>query len=375
MRKFLSIIAKAIFVIILIIFIVVLAAIKNNSDAAEAMTRTAARWYGQGASWVSGLIPFLSLTELLFATMFIGAIVLLVFAIRNLLKGHFLKMISKLIDIPLIILVVIATYNFSCEAAYNRKQLPLPYYETEVSRDDFVDIFNYYTDDLNYCIEQLSFKENGDVEGVKLEEVAKEVKKAYKIVEGNSYYHSHFGSAKPMLSSFVYREFQITGVTFSPLGEANINTMNTNVGIPLTVAHEIAHTKGVMREDDANQLAFYVCLNSDSPYLRYSAYVQYFYQIEYMASGTYLTAIEMSGKHQINDMYYKTYDYDDAYWEKHDLLANIGEFFNNLYIKSSGVEEGTSSYSGGTEYEYDPTTKKLVPSLYHKLFFEKYYRE
>ena len=71
---------------------------------------------------------------------------------------------------------------------------------------------------------------------------------------------------------------------------------------------------------------------------------------------------------------YKTRRYVYDYWKKHDLLGDVADFFNNLYIKASGVEEGTSSYQGGTEYHHDPTTSKLIPSLYQKLFFDKYYR-
>ena len=177
-----------------------------------------------------------------------------------------------------------------------------------------------------------------------------------------------------MMSSFVYLEFQITGVSFNAFGEANINTMNTKVNLPFTIAHELAHNKGVMREDDANKLAFYVCLNSESPYLRYSAYTSYFYQMRSMVSGSYLTESEREGLHAVNPAFNKTQSYVNQFWKKHNLLEDIGNWFNNLYIKSSGVKEGTSSYSGGTQSEFDPTTNKLHPSLYQKLFFEKYYR-
>ena len=150
--------------------------------------------------------------------------------------------------------------------------------------------------------------------------------------------------------------------------------MNTKVNLPFTIAHELAHNKGVMREDDANKLAFYVCLNSESPYLRYSAYTSYFYQMKSMASGTYLTESEREGLHPLDPAFNKTQSYVYNFWKKHNLLEDIGNWFNDLYIKSSGVKEGTSSYNGGTESEYDPTTHKLHPSLYQKLFFEKYYR-
>ena len=253
--------------------------------------------------------------------------------------------------------------------------MPLPYYEEKVLNSEHVDIYNYYADDVNLCISQLEFEETGEVKtSMSLKDVAEEVKKAYAIIDGNDYFASHFGGVKPMLSSFVYREFQITGVTYSPLTEANINILNTKTGIPLTVAHELAHTKGVMREDDANKLAFYVCINSEHPYLRYSAYSAYFSQISVIISDDYIEEEEKENIHKISATFSKTRRYEYDYWQEHDLLGKIGDFINDLYIKSNGVEEGTASYSGGTEYIEDHEKQELTPSNYQKLFFEKYYR-
>ena len=374
-KNFRGIIVKAIIIVLLIAVIVLLEVAKKDASFAEAMTRTVVRGYGQGASWLSSLVPFLSLTEVLFVFLILVGVLLLVLAIVDLFKIRPFKAANKALTIPLIALSVVALYNFSCEAAYNRKEMPLPYYQEELNRDDFAYIYNYFTDDLNSCIEQLSFQDNGDLKSRKLNDIVKEVKEAYSIVT-DKYFHPYFGSVKPMLSSFLYREFQITGVTFSPLSEANINTMNTNAQIPFTVAHELAHTKGVMREDDANQLAFYVCLNSKSAYLRYSAYIEFYSQIRVMASGSYLTEEQLShATSKPNEAYGKNINYIREYWNKHKLLSNIGEWFNNLYIKNSGVKEGTESYSGGTEYEFDPTTNKFTPSKYQQLFIEKYYRQ
>ena len=366
---------KAIIIVLLVVIIILLEVAKKDVNFAENMTRIVARGYGQGASFISSLVPFLSLTEVLFVFLVFVGILLLVLAIVDFVKITPFKAVNKLLTIPLIALTVVALYSFSCEAAYNRKEMPLPYYQEEVNRDDFAKIYNYFTDDLNACIEQLSFQDNGDLKAKKLEVITKEVKEAYSIVT-DKYFHPYFGSVKGMFSSFVYREFQITGVTFSPLSEANINTMNTNAQIPFTVAHELAHTKGVMREDDANQLAFYVCLNSKSPYLRYSAYTEFYYQIKNMASGSYLTEEQLNqATSKPNEAYGKTIKYISDYWSKHKLLKDIGEWWNNLYIKNSGVSEGTNSYSGGTNSEFDPTTNKFYPSKYQQLFIEKYYRQ
>ena len=370
--KLFAIIRRSIVIFLLIAIIVVWAILKQNVNVAEGVTRTVAKGYGKGLSYVSALAPHVSLTELLFVFLILLTIFLLVLAIRDFLKIRPLSAVSKILDIIIIVLVVAATYNVSCEAAYNRKKMPLPYYQVVVKHDQFVPIYNYFANDLNSCIDSLEFEENGDVKSVKLDEIVKEVKEAYKIIT-DPYFYDHFGNVKPMFSSFLYRELQITGVTFNPLAEANVNTLDTHVDLPLTVGHELAHTKGVMREDDANQLSFYICLNSNSPYLRYAAYCAHFVQLEIMAS--YLKDDEKPSLVAVKQEFYKTRNYVNDYWKKHNMLGKIGDFFNNLYIKSSGVKEGTDSYHTGTDnYEYDNTVEELTPSTYQSLFFEKYYR-
>ena len=374
MKKFLRIIIRGIVLTFLVALLITFNSLKNNPAICELMSKTFSRWYGSVVSKITSPVPF-SLTELSFVILGSGVIALLVFAIIGLKRGKFIGSINRVIEIAGIILLSLNVYMVSCEFAYNRKEMPLPYYEGDIERTEHIPIYNYYVDDVNLCISELEFEETGEVKtDMSLEDIANEVKKAYSIIDGNDYFSSHFGGVKPMLSSFIYREFQITGVTYSPLAEANINTLNTQTAIPLTVAHELAHTKGVMREDDANKLAFYVCINSDHPYLRYSAYSAYFSQLYAMVTDYYLKEEEMENLHKIDATFSKTRRYEYDYWQAHDLLGDIGEFINDLYIKSSGVQDGTASYSGGTEYKEDPETHKLIPSLYQKLLFEKYYR-
>ena len=374
MKKYLPLIVRVGIVLLLVILLIILSILKNNVEVCEAMSRGFSRFLvsimGKGAEVLS-----ISLTEVSFILLAIGLVTLLVLSIYSLVKKHFMASINRFLELGAILLLSFNLYDLSCEFAYNRKEMPLPYYEEEVLRTEHVDIFNYFANDVNYCISQLEFKSSGEVKNpMTLKELTNEIKKAYQIIDGDSYFSSSFGAVKPMASSPIYREFQITGVTYSPLGEANINILNTNTNLPLTVAHELAHTKGVMREDDANKLAFYVCLNSEHPYLRYSAYASYFYQIDAMVTSYYLTDEERQDLVTIDTTLAKTRSYEYKFWKEHDLLGDIGDFFNDLYIKSSGVKEGTTSYSGGTQYEHDPTTSKLIPSLYQKLFFDKYYR-
>ena len=375
-KKWIPLIIKGSVLLTLIILFVVLLILKSNPDIAEGFSRTVARWYGAAASFISGIFPFISLTELLFVALATLIIIFLVFFVKHMLRHNFVKAGSRMLNIAIIFAAVVTTYQFSCEAAYNRKPIPLPYYTQEIDGDEYVDIYNYFVEDVNYCVSQLEFKDSGEVKKpMSLQKTTSEVKKAYSIIKGNSYYNSHFGSVKPMMSSFLYREFQITGVTFAPLGEANIDVLIPNGDLPFTIAHELAHTKGVMREDEANQLAFYVCLNSDNPYLRFSAYNRYFFLLRSLTSKTYLSDENRNQLTAIQPQLSLYDSFERKFWEDHNLLAKIGDFFNNLYIKSSGVNEGTASYQGGTSQPPSQNpVKPIKPNQYQGLFFEKYYR-
>ena len=374
MKTLKSFIIRAIILSILGTLIIVFLILKKNPDICEAYTRTIARWYGQMVSPISNLVPF-SLTELAYAILGISIAFLVVMAIILLFKRKFFGALKRIVDGVIIIVMSIAIYDFSCELAYNRHEMPLPYYTEQVDSSKFIEIYNTFADDLNYCCSQIEFKEDGDiVQPLNFNELIDEVKKAYQIVD-DPYFHSHFGSVKPMASSIVYREFQITGVTYSPLAEANIDVLTTHDNIPLTMAHELAHTKGVMREGDANMLAFYVCLNSDHYYLRFSAYMWYFYQIEAIVNRPYLKTEEMVGIHGVDGNFYKCQDFYDKYWLKHDLFDKIGEDINDAYLESSGVDGGTSSYSEGTHYEYDETTEQLIASPYQQLYFDRFFNK
>lgn len=357
----------------LTLFLVLMILLRLNENISEWWSVNISRWYISFAGKLSQRINC-SLTEVFFILTGLYIIFLLILIIKDLVKKKGLGALSKFISIPIIVLSIVTNYFFACGFAYNRKPIDLPYYQTQVENDEFVDIYNYFVSDLNYCISQLEFKENGDVKNkMTIKEISNLIQEEYKKYD-NPRLNSFSTFAKPMSSSFLYREFQITGVTFNSFGEANINMLMTNGELPFTIAHELAHTKGIMREDEANQLAFYICLNSDNCFIRYSSYVCYFYQMRRLTQDDLMTKEDQERVIKYDVNYAKTVNYMIKYWKDHDLLSKIGDFFNDLYIKMNGVEEGTDSYNGGSDSSVEPGTKKLNASQYQKLFFEKYYR-
>lgn len=155
-----------------------------------------------------------------------------------------------------------------------------------------------------------------------------------------------YSRVKPVMLSEPMSYTHITGVYTFFTGEANINVNFPDYTIPYTAAHELAHQRGIAREDEANFVAFLVCLESDDPYIRYSAYLNVY---EYVVS-----ALRSADK----DLYKETYlrlpttvraeeaaysKFFDKYRE--NVAATVTEATNNSYLQSQGAPEGTRSYN------------------------------
>ena len=114
--------------------------------------------------------------------------------------------------------------------------------------------------------------------------------------------------------------------------------------IPFTVAHEFAHQRGISRENEANFIAFLVCIRSSDPYVRYSGYVN---MLEYVASALNRTDKEAGSSLYAAlsaEVYGEMRAYSKFYYDnKSELLGTISEFVNDNYLKAQGTE-GVVSY-------------------------------
>ena len=150
---------------------------------------------------------------------------------------------------------------------------------------------------------------------------------------------------KPVMLSEPMSYTHITGVYTFFTGEANINVNFPDYTIPYTAAHELAHQRGITREDEANFVAFLVCLESDDPYIRYSGILNVY---EYVVSSLYSANYEL-----YKENYYKQpktiineriaySEFFDKYRE--NIAADVSEATNNAYLQIQGEAQGTRSY-------------------------------
>ena len=80
--------------------------------------------------------------------------------------------------------------------------------------------------------------------------------------------------AKPLASSTLFSYLGISGIFIPFTGEPSVNMLQPDVALPIVVAHEKAHQRGVTHEGEANFAAFLACADESSPvYFRYAAYL------------------------------------------------------------------------------------------------------
>ena len=373
-----AIFAKIIAISAIVLVFVGLLIIRSFEASAEFWTRTFYRLVHSVFGPISSLFPF-SLAEVFFITFAITIIVLLVFLIIDFSKKRGAAGLNKTLMLLLVVFSTVAFYFSTAGVAYGRVPVDIPQYEEKVENTEYVTIVEHFIDDFNLCASQLDFDEQGSVvKPYSIPEISQLLRIEFAKLESD-YFTPYTSKVKPMFLSFLFREFNITGVAFTPTGEPNVNYLTPDSQIASTMAHEIAHTKGAMREQDANLVAAYILLNSDDAYLRYSGYFTTFYSIislsNYVGDETQYSTLYNSMSLQIR----KDYKYSRDYWAQFNFLDDLATWFNNLYLTIVG-NKGVSSYvdNPDTGETTDPDTGETIVyieefSPYQKLYFYFYF--
>ena len=170
--------------------------------------------------------------------------------------------------------------------------------------------------------------------------------KAYdKAVEKYDFIDDFHSRVKPVMLSEPMSYTHITGVYTFFTGEANINVNFPDYTIPYTAAHELAHQRGIAREDEANFVAFLVCTESDDAYIRYSGFLNLY---EYVVSALYSADYELYKENYLKQPLTIINEriafskFFDKYRE--NVVADVSEATNNAYLQSQGTPQGTRSY-------------------------------
>ncbi len=258
---------------------------------------------------------------------------------------------TALVYIGILMSVVVTLFSLfvlNFAAGYRGRTLEdkLELTRTNVSAQELYDTAVILRDEMEQAAAEIGFIEDGfSVMPYDLATMNDRLCEAYATFAGEYDFISHMDTrVKPVLASEVMSHMHITGVYSFFTGEANINVGFPDYTIPYTAAHEMAHQRGIAREDEANFVAFLVCAASDDPYIRYSGYLNLY---EFVANALYgadrelyyeLTAElsdEIRGEMRAYSAFYDQY--------RESVVSNVSSSINNSYLQSQGTP-GTRSY-------------------------------
>ncbi len=164
------------------------------------------------------------------------------------------------------------------------------------------------------------------------------------ICEEYSFVQRLSSRVKPVMLSEAMSYTHITGVYTFFTGEANLNIAFPDYTLPYTAAHELAHQRGIAREDEANFMAFLVCQESEDAYIRYSGYLnllEHVLSALYSASPTLYTQAYMRLPRSVMTEMAAFSEFFEKYEDS--VASEISGTVNDTFLTLHGTE-GTRSY-------------------------------
>ena len=319
-----------------------------STGFADLMDRTVGAWVCMGLAYLTGWIPFSVFEAFLLLLPVILGIVIVRMALAC-KKKDTAGAVRVLCLALAILLWVYATFVIGFFPGYQGTTLDVKLAMTEhaFTKTQLQETALWLARETNALTGQVTFAQGGasrmpydlDTMTDKLNASYKKLSAQYDFIQDIDVPVKYVANSEVM--SFAH----ITGVYGFFTGEANLNIAFVDHSLPFTAAHEMAHQRGIAREDEANFFAFLVCIHSDDPYIRYSGYYEMLINVgnKLYAEDTTMHAVLMAslsprvrGELGAYVKFFQKYE--------NSTLGNISGSFNDAYLQGQGQKEGTKSY-------------------------------
>ena len=327
---------KYIFSLFLISFLSIFICSLNSKIAEYVFARGVYRFISFFINKIFSIIPF-SVAEII---LLILPFVAIIYIIYNIYKKSYKKL---LINIGVILATLLTLFVFLAGTNYYREDF---YKNTVYKMDKYTqnDLYNLTKSLIkdtnnNYIKNKLSFKEMTNEGKASYNKISKK----YSVLMINN------TNVKQVYFSKYMSYGGITGIFVPFTMEANVNTDVILFNIPFNICHEMAHLKGFMKEEEANFIAYLVCMESDNQFFNYSGSIMalnYCLNALYKNnSELYYSLIEGISKDVLIDL-----KEDEKYWKEiydEPISKKVNKIMDNVndsYLKINGQKDGVKSY-------------------------------
>ena len=297
---------------------------------------------------LTGWIPF-SVGEMTLLLLPFAIIALIILTVRLAMKFNVKIYCRTIAGMLAVIFLLYTLFVFTLAPGYKSSTLDvkLGMEQVPVSADELLSTAEILRDNAHALLDEVTFRyANFSVMPYSLDEMNAKLNEAYqKAGKKYDFLHNFSSNIKYVIHSEPMSYTHITGVYSYYTGEANLNVNFPDYSLPFTAAHELAHQRGIARENEANFVAFLVCMESDDPYIRYCAYVN---MMEYVMNSLYAASPDYYGSFYgtLDSKIIYEYRANSAFFEKYreNVAADVSSAVNNNYLQSQGQTEGTRSY-------------------------------
>ncbi|MBR2965163.1 MAG: DUF3810 domain-containing protein [Clostridia bacterium] len=247
-----------------------------------------------------------------------------------------------------VVLLIYTAYAFALSMPYSVTPLDerLELSDTEVNEDNLYETAKLLLDEANALAEELEFDETGSaVMPYSLDDLSRKISEGYAALsEKYDFIGGYSSRVKPIMTEGAMSSLRLLGIYTYYTGEANLNIHYPDFNLPFTTAHEFAHQRGIARENEANFVAFLVCLETDDAFIRYSGYLRLY---EYVANSLYRTNKDRYREliADMSDAVRGELVFDSEVSKKYanSFIGELSHNVNDLFLKMNGTE-GVVSY-------------------------------
>lgn len=347
---------------VLIIFLNIVCTIKAVAD----FYRRHIFWlwsetYGRVTGWFPFSVSWVMLgLAAIFLTVFVIALVLLIFLHRREKYKAFVRGYAKCL--LTLVLCVLMLYTLNCTALYHCSTMAKN--EKTYTLEELELLRNYLAAEAKACG---SFER--DDTGISVypgEDMLAGVKQAMQrlsdtIPELSGYYPD----VKHFLSSDVMYYADYIGMFYPYAMEVNVSKYLSDVWYPSTAAHELAHLKGFIYEDEAEFISYLACTGSEDAFFRYSGYML---ALSYVEDAYINALIDAYGTDAGLDYYYRL----DV-----DIECLLDNYFNDMccYKDTEEFDELTRQEESPIIQSFHETEDALIESAHEFVGYEPNYDE
>lgn len=297
-------------------------------------------------AYLTGWLPF-SLAETILLSLPMLAVALIIWVVRTISENE-VKVWRATAALASEIAYIYVSFVFTFALGYQGTPLEdkLGLDRRKVSAEELLMTAEMLTETVNSLAEHVTFAPDGhSVMPYSYGELNDKLNDAYvSLADKYDFVPKLRSNVKEVALSEPWTYTHISGVYTFFTGEANININFPDYTVPYTMAHEMSHQRGVAPEDEANFMAFLVCMESTDVYIRYSGAQNL---LEYVSSALYKADKELYSEWIVtldSDVRKEMIAYNEFFDKYEDnVAADVSQSVNNAYLQSQGTE-GTRSY-------------------------------